>query len=782
MPSKFDQLRQGQAVEIEPGVSGRLNKEKKTLELSSGQVLNVGHNKNFFPENEQDVAYSRQKENVEKKAKGPVGEFLHQYTSKGLPGAPGDWRAYLTQTGDEYAQTKRAQNEVSQRISQESPYISGAATGANIATDLVATRGMSALKAAPLLTLGSAGSRIATEPGEVLGETAMAAAGGKGLDLVGGYFNRVASRRGASRALPGQQSAVREANAQQTEAFNSMKQNVKNINETRLQQHQTELNARQNRMIDAQNNYEKTKLARDAEVMKAKNQYDMAKSNRSAETARLEAEYKAAKSSADAEGKRLQDEYKQSQQQYEQSIKEMPKLQAEAQREYSQNVINRANEIEKSFPKGSKISSTELDIPGFIDTRLSKTGLAGSKESTQVTRILKSLFPEGESLTAKDIASRYKAIEEAIQRANPEVKSILSEFKNHLGDRLPSILSNNMAYERVMPSLTKQLEKDIESVFKRFPQHMTSKSGKVIEASAKNNAKQYFEKLTPAELVEKIKNGEFRQEFLDNIFSDGGKNILSAEGKVIGTKNLADYVKVMEDMFVGKLDTAIAKAELKMIAVETDAAKRLGANVKRTKGIADPIAPPQPPQPPSPVGQPVAPGELPPVPAPNLPPPIQSPITPPIPGKPSLMPDPMAPTPQAMPTLPPAQGMADSMGDFLEKPILGGGGNNLLKLGGLKYLLGKAAIPAEAAYAGMKGLTAPGAGGEVARLSFKQAGIQAIEMMAQKYPSYNNGILENPMERRSLTKEIEDDPEIPIEQKAVIQSKVNRGKRLQDSL
>jgi hypothetical protein len=38
------------------------------------------------------------------------------------------------------------------------------------------------------------------------------------------------------------------------------------------------------------------------------------------------------------------------------------------------------------------------------------------------------------------------------------------------------------------------------------------------------------------------------------------------------------------------------------------------------------------------------------------------------------------------------------------------------------------------------------------------------------------------MERRSLTKEIEDDAEIPIEQKAVIQSKINRGKPIQDRL
>lgn len=125
------------------------------------------------------------------------------------------------------------------------------------------------------------------------------------------------------------------------------------------------------------------------------------------------------------------------------------------------------------------------------------------------------------------------------------------------------------------------------------------------------------------------------------------------------------------------------------------------------------------------------------------------------------------------------------MGDLLEKNLMGGKtltNNPITKLAGLKYLLGKGAAPLEAAYVGMKGLTSPTAGGEMARMSFKQGGIQAVLSWAEKYPSYQNGILQNPQERRSLTKEIEDDPEIPLEQKAMIQSKVNRGRPIQGGL
>lgn len=785
MPSKLDLLREGQAIEFEPGLSGRLNKEKKTLELSNGRVLNVANDRDYFPENQSQVNMSKQREYAEKGAKGPVGEFLHQYTSQGIAGGISDWPSYLTQSGEDYAQRNAANAEVSKRISKESPFISGAATGANIATDLALTRGMSAVKAAPLLAVGSAGSRLATEPENVATEAAFSAAGGKLLDVGGNWASKAASRRAANRALPGQQQAVREANAVQQEEFNFLKQNVKNSNEAKLQQHQTELNARQNRMIDAQNNFEKAKTARDAEVMKLKNQYELAKTTRSAEASRLEAEYKAAKSSADAENKRLQNEFREAQQRYEQSVKDMPRLQAEAQKEYSKNVLQRVEQIEKSFPKGSRIASNELDVPGFVETRLSKTGLAGSTEAAQANRILKSLFPEGETLSSRELASRYKAIEEAIQRANPEVKNILNEFKAHLGEKLPSILSNNMAYERVIPSFVKQLEKDVESVFKKFPQQMTVRPRNEIEKASKASIQKYFNELTPSQFVEKIKNGEFRQEVMEHLFSEGGKQVVNAEGKVIGTKNLPDYVKVMEDMFRNKLDNAIARAELKMIAVETDAAKRLGANVKRTQGLAEPIGAPQPPVPPSPVGQPVPPGELPPV-SPFTPPPnLQPPSTPPIPPKPTLAGMPEAPIPMAEPTLPPPQGFAERTGDLMEKNLMGGKdlvNNPITKLAGLKYLLGSAALPAEAAYLGVNALTSPGVGGQVARMTFKQGGIRAIETWAQRYPSFHDGILENPQERRSLTKEIEDASDIPIEQKAILQSKINRGKPIQDKL
>lgn len=810
MPSKWDQLRSGQAVEIEPGVSGRLNKDKRTLELSTGEVLNVGHNSNFFPSDQKQLAQSKQREYMEKGAKGAAGEFLHQYTSQGIPGGVGDIVSYLTQTGEDYANRKAAEQQVSQRISKESPYISGAATAANIGTDLALTRGMSAFKAAPLLTAGSAGSRLFTEPENVAGEALISAGVGKGLDLTGSYFNRVAQRRAASRALPGQQEAVRNSNIagqqnvanqnmQQTQQFNALKQNVKSVNEAKLQQHQADLNARQNSMIQSQNAYEQAKVARDAEIVRLKNQAEVAKAQRSANAAQLDAEYKAKLAASKQEEKRLADEFKLAKENYEASLKQLPELQKQAQAEYSANVVKNAQQIERSFPKNSKISTDELGIAQFIDEGIQKTGIAGTSESSKARRILQSLFPEGELIGGRELSKRYKALEDAIQRSTPEVQEVLNSFKTHLGNKLPSILEDTVLHAKVMPLLKRTIESDVRSAISHLGM---GKEGDHLIKLASTNAntllkhgilsKNFVTEAQTGELARNIANKLLTAEdFLQGANKEAMKSLRKSGMMQYVMHDAEQKHAFFVSEMVKNLENKLARYEIKGMESARNASKKLGKDVKQTFGLAEPVPAPQAPQAPGPLAQPAPPAELPPIAPTQLPPPIAPPQTPGMPAKPALMAEPTPPTPntfipQPEPTLAPPNGMAERTGDFLERNLLGSGtglvDNPLTKLAGLKYLLGKAALPAEAAYAGMQALTSPTAVGEAARLTFKQAGIQAIESWARQYPSYQNGILQNPQDRRSLTKEIEDDFSIPIEQKAVLQSKVNRGKPLQEKL
>lgn len=820
---KRERLRNGEAVELKSGVFGRLNKENRTLELDSGKVLPVSETdqRDLFPADEGALDVARRTEKLESKVKkAPFGEFLHQFGSQGLANAPKDWLDYFTQTGDEYLRQKEAEGRVSQRISEESPFTSGAATVASFVPDIALTHGMRAVKAAPLLTGLSAGSRIVSEPEEVAKEGLVAAGAGKIIDMGANALNRIAQRRGEIRSLPERQAAVskknslgqqvvNEANALQNQQFNALKQNVKSTNEARLQQHQTDLNNRQNQMIQEQNAFEKAKVARDAEVIRLKNASEMAKAQRSADQAILETEYRTAKEAADAENKRFAEQFKLQQAQHQQALRELPELQKKAQQEYSANVVKNAESISKAFPKDSKIYSDQFATNEFIDGFINKSALAGSREASQASRILKSIMPEGEILTADELATRYKALEGAIQKSSPEVASVLNDFKSSMGEKLNSILADNMAYTRVMPSLKKQLIREIETTLNAMglaESGLVSRS--MLKRKAQDNVNRLFRELTPKDFMKKFQDGEIRQQLLAGTLKpedfavnmaplSAGKRtarMSSEEAARLGIKLPPDPSKLKHDEFSNlmgsKLDKALAKAELKMIATDVDATTKLGGKVNKTLGMAQPISPPEPPISPEFVASPAMPGELPPVAPAQLPPPVQPPQAPPLPAKPNLSPMPSQPTLQAFsplpePNLAPAQGGSEMMGDLLEKNLMGGKtltNNPITKLAGLKYLLGKGAVPLEAAYLGMKGLTSPTAAGEVTRMSFKQGGIQAVLSWAEKYPSYKNGILQNPQERRSLTKEIEDDPEIPLEQKAILQSKVNRGKQLTQNL
>ncbi len=109
-------------------------------------------------------------------------------------------------------------------------------------------------------------------------------------------------------------------------------------------------------------------------------------------------------------------------------------------------------------------------------------------------------------------------------------------------------------------------------------------------------------------------------------------------------------------------------------------------------------------------------------------------------------------------------------------------GIGLAKLAGVP--LAKVAAGGAALATGAKALTSPTVAGQALRTGLEQGArlVSVIDSMAQKYPSYRDGVLEDPQERRSLTKEIEDNRQMSPEDKAVYQSKVNRGKPLQERL
>lgn len=763
---KKERLRNGEAVELKPGVWGRLDKTNRTLQLDSGKVLPISQadQADLFPESEKHLGVARRKEKIEKDIKGTFGgEFFHQLGQSASLGGAKDWANYITMSGDEYLQNRQAEQAVSQRISEESPWTSGAATVASFVPDLYATRGMSALKAAPLLSATSAGSNIVQNPGEEVKNALIAAGGGYLVDKTFGGLGKIATRRQASRELPLRQAeveaqnisgreALMQSNLQQQERFALEKGRIQNENAARLHQHNLELQARQNRMIDAENKY--------------KQSLDNANATK-------------------AERSRLNEEFSLAQKQYDQALQDMPRLQKQAQQEYSKQVYKGIEQVEKSFPKDSKIFTDQLGVNQFIEEAINSTGLAASKEAGQASRILRSIFKEGEILTPSEFGKKFRAIEDALQRSTPEVQQILSKYKKYLANKVPAILEDSISFSKIVPMMQKGIEKEIESILKQIP------IGKSVENIAKSNLRQLFREITPENFVKKVQSGELNNlikeriltvdDFLTGLGMSNMKS-LKKEGMLqyaLQGNNVEQQRSFLMNEIGKRLDSLVAKNELEII-LASQKAEKASRDIRKTLGIAEEVSAPVAPTAPNLPGSPTS---------------LPRPMTEPMPAKPSLVPEPNTPipgkfNPQELPTLPAPQNLAESTGDFLERGIVGpqgvlGGKNNFTKLAGLgalKYGLGKAALPLEAGYLGLKGLTSPTAAGEAARLTFKQGGIGAIESWAQNYPSYRNGILESPQDRRSLAKEVEDSPDIPIEQKALIQSKINRGKNLQERL
>lgn len=817
MESNFDKLRNGEPVKLKNGLTARVNKENKTLQLSNGYTTDISHRRDMFPETEEDLSHVKEKEKIRGEIdRSTFGKFGFQLGQSGFFGAAKDWagKLDLTQTGDQYVKNKRARGEVSEEIRKTDPYKSLAATGTSLAADVFATRGLGTAAAGAVLPAIHAGPRIFSEPGEVAKESALGAGAGFLLGKAEKFLGNVAARRGASREvkktaseIPAINAAGKEAtamaNREQQAAFGKARAAVENENSALLHQHQLQVNSAKERAISAKNSYEKAKFDRENDIFLKKQALAEAKIKRTADQSALDQNYQNDLKLWKEESKALKEQADLAERQYQEALKSVPKLQREAQEAYGKDVVKASEDIGKAFHPESRVSPEQVQVRDFIDKNLRQGVLAGRPAEKSAERLIKGIFQEGEEFSGRQISQKYQILEKAIASSNPEVAALLNQFKTHLGEKLPVALADNLAYRSVLPTFRTKLLKDIKGAIEsmKFPPG-GDLSTKALLKTATTNLDLTLASIRPENFIEKMRSGEIGKLLRDNVLKES--DVLSdylklGNLKKIKSQGLENVVKkqyAYDDRiqkfneflqnFEMRIENQVAQTELKLAKAVEESQKKLGGKIESTFGTAPPVQSPAAPIPPELRAAPPKPAPIPEIPPIQEPPPIAPPM-----AEPPIMPPTMnalprpSPAqqfvPQSAPTLPQAQGLAEGTGDFLEKPLLGGKGvinNPLTKLAGLKYILGKGALPLEAGYAALKGLTSPTEAGAAARQGFKQIGVQAIVQLAEKYPSYHNGIVEDPREKRSLSKEIEDNPEIPAEDKALLQSKIHRGKSI----
>lgn len=767
MVSKLEALRRGDVVELSSGEKARLNPKNKTMELSSGRVIRVGDDPDYFPRDEREAKSSVETQKLEREiSKFPLGqtagEFAYQFGQKGaITGGIGDWYDRLSNTGEDYLAKRQAKQRVSGRISEESPYLSGGATVASFVPDLVATRGMSAMKAAPILTGIGAGSRVIDEPGEVIGEAALAAGGGYLIDKGGQFLSRIAKRRGQARQIAREAEEVGARNV-----AGAAEAEAENLAQRQAFQKEQEFAQRQGQAQQHQYNLEK--VARENEVQQARQAYEQAKAANSTET------------------QALKQEYQEAQRRYKDALAALPEEQRAAQRQFSEGINQEIADVERSIPKGTKIPTDELKVWDFYNNYIQQNGLIGTAEARQMQKVFRNLFPNGRNFTPSQFADKLRSVESAMVAGNDIERAMLSEFKEYLGQNTAQTIQNSVLANEFKGGFFGTLKNDLsESLSSIKPQNVGARSSGELVSESERAIKQYINELSPSQLAKKVNKPGFAREVAEKAIPKDrflNPNYGAEELAALKKNGLLKYVeegleKEYEqaiNQLTQKIENQIAAAELQATGKATEVGADISGRMGKTYGMAEPVPTPTAPVEPSYPNAPLPP-ELPPQPVPPAPM-----------GSPSA-PIPQTFTPEPVPTLPGAQGAMDTLADTLERPMsdlmkgkydLGPVGN----IAKLKYLAGPKTAPIVGGYAALKGLTSPTATGQAMRAAYRDLGVAAIEQWAQKYPSYHDGILDDPRERRSLVREIEDDDSIPLEAKALIQSQINRGKSLESKM
>lgn len=442
-------------------------------------------------------------------------------------------------------------------------------------------------------------------------------------------------------------------------------------------------------------------------------------------------------------------------------------------------VANNASSERVAKTIGKQALSNEiLGVEDFINKSIDTSAHAATSEGNYTGKFLRSIFKGDKNgkITGESLQRGVKALDEAIIKNEGTVKQLLIDYKNFMNQSLPNRLASNYVFEKWAPKILKgaePLEKKLGEMFsssRAINDHLIQRVGsnyvnqlnKGVNKSISevlNGFKHNFGEIDPNLLRQEISNAvRSSPEYKKIVGRVGGMfpelspeiaQIASPEWAVLKT-SLEKYPEILAERITKNFNKYHADIGL-------DFTTKGGVTQKALeKAPVSPNLVPQPAQ--------VLPAQI---------------------SQPNL---------QTVPTIPKPQGMYEKLAHGLES--LGNGASNinfnslkesipglgLAKLAGIP--LAKMAAGGAALATGARALTSPTAAGQALRTGLEQGSRVAsvIDSMAQKYPSYRDGVLEDPQERRSLTKEIEDNRQMGPEDKAVYQSKVNRGKPLQERL
>lgn len=445
----------------------------------------------------------------------------------------------------------------------------------------------------------------------------------------------------------------------------------------------------------------------------------------------------------------------------------LPAEQAAARAEFAANTAKQARRVENLVQEG-KVSQAALGVENFIDGVINTSRHVNSSEGQQVSNILRKTFQSGSEggLSGKQLGGALEALNDTISTSQGEVKQLLTAYRDQLYSVLPEVVADARVSTKyagkVQNILEAPLAREIESLGKSYHENRILNEvmqGKSAEKTAQQIVQEVEQTMSESlgnslnnweqSLSEALENSptyqKVRQELADRLALAEQLNATNQMSATVGKgKNL---VKVFGDdvSTYRQLEQLLDQIPNRMISRSQKPMQRLASNVAGDaagfKNTAD-------------VALNRMSGDF------------------------------------VEPMISEASGFVDQGARFLEDTdIL----NALKKLksrstetigaatiGNLVGAPLKTALKAGVTgFGAAKALTSPGMVGQALRGGIRATPIVSqIAQKAQSYPSYRDGILDDPQDRMDLVNDMENDSSLSLEQRAFYQNKVNRGQPL----
>lgn len=453
------------------------------------------------------------------------------------------------------------------------------------------------------------------------------------------------------------------------------------------------------------------------------------------------------------------------------AIREFPQIEKQAEKAYQQRLLNFRSTVKEKIGKVERelgkfgISKKSLDIDNFISREIGVSGMAGTKEAAEMGTFLRTL--EGnlpDPLHASDLQRLYEAIEVRSAAIGESSAPVFQSLKEHLVERIPIGAAHNKLMGKTFPKVEKEIVKVVEQSFERLPKNVI----KELEIQYGRGAVRRLKDSLKSDLAENFA-GMTSEEFINSLQKGDGQmvsNLLTNNSTYQGMANLPSYrgsqnypgqsankfapayeaetrMQQLPSQIQNKIDNIWGKNSLDASILIDETQRKVSSRISNATGVQNPY----------------------------------------VTRKPTNVPV----EPYTAPQSPQAGGMATR---FESQGLnLSGKGSQAFGIGALGKLVGLPKIGASLAVGQgakvalegtLRGLTSPSALGRFARQSIQSGGMRLIvEQISSSYPSYEKGVIKDPQERKSAVFEIETDSDLGIEDKAQLQTYINRGKNLE---